>query len=911
MAETVATHDFLGPPTQAGDLGTLAHYRVIDELGKGGMGYVFRAEDSKLQRSVALKVMNQKIAATSNSRQRFLHEARAMAAVRHDNVATIFEVGESDGTPFMAMEMLQGGTLETFNKDKHRLSYEKIIEYARQITRGLSAAHRQGIVHRDIKPANIWIEEGIDRIKILDFGLALASTPVDHLSGRGAVIGTPGYLSPEQARSEPLDDRSDLYSLGVVLYELATGQLPLQSSSVSGQLIAILAQRPLPVHELNPEIPKPLCDLIHRLLRKEPRLRPQSAHQLEVELERVREECHAKSEVAQAINKLQVGLNEMVSKSESGSIIDAIDEIPETIPDPLAAMPFSASGPVGAAHSGRFVVPSSAAEKQVAPTKPNWYVYAPLLAIVLVIVTVLPLTAFFFNRMGRSTEPILVTEIPAGKTASAKLPINLAPEPEGPEQPSPPAFVDQNRPSIGDTNPRKEVTAPRTSQQNPEPLAEQDQDSAYKNASPAVRAILEREAKKKKAAEQRKNLQNSPEPSIDPKQSPTRAATVAVNAITAGKASRDAEPEPGLNVKVVAAEVPTVEVSKEPMEEAQPESPSRQTTQRDPPESPEIEKDPEVPAPEPVLVKRWVSTSDGRGADVMVRNGAVNNFADKPTISVRTRNKVEVEHSYIRFDLASVEAVREKTEAAELFLIIDGDQPIEGTIRVHGIADPPIPVWPERKITWKVSFSETGLDQFPILAEQKFSFEPDNRASRVVRISSPGLAKFIVDAKHDVVTFALTGSNDQNNDRVEFFSSESPKNLAPRLRIVVPEPPPPDPLVGSLGKIRDAISQLRAVDESQQKKIAKLIDEKNFDKAIESVKELGKKFRDGRMPEKLKEQIKVQTREIAEAIEKVADQYEQASDKQEEQDNQPEQPKSDKTRSSQRDVQNDSSALNR
>ncbi len=406
MAETLATYDFLGPPTKAGDLGTLAHYRVIDELGKGGMGYVFRAEDSKLQRSVALKVMNQKIAATANSRRRFLHEARAMAAVHHDNVATIFEVGESGGTPFMAMEMLKGGTLETFNKEKRCLGYETIIEYARQIARGLAAAHAKGIVHRDIKPANIWIEDHNERIKILDFGLALASTPVDHLSGRGAVIGTPGYLSPEQARSEPLDDRSDLYSLGVVLYELATGQLPLQAGSVSGQLIAILAHRPTPIDELNPEIPKPLCDLIHRLLRKEPRMRPQSAVDLVAELEQVRIDCDAKSEVAQAISKLQVGLTQVVNKSEAGSILDAIDEFPNTISDPLAGIPTSGIPAVSAANSGRFVVPKQPPTKVA--TGPDWQVYGPLLVSVLGIITLLLAATFFFNRIGRSTDPFVV-----------------------------------------------------------------------------------------------------------------------------------------------------------------------------------------------------------------------------------------------------------------------------------------------------------------------------------------------------------------------------------------------------------------------------------------------------------------------------------------------------------------------
>ncbi|MGI9471813.1 MAG: serine/threonine-protein kinase, partial [Rubripirellula sp.] len=165
----MSSHDFLDPPTNDGDLGLLGHYRVLDELGKGGMGFVFRAQDVKLKRAVALKVMNQKIAATPNSRKRFIDEARAMAAVHHDNVVTIFEVGESKGTPFMAMEMLKGKTLESLNTSQERLGFEQVIDYARQISRGLAAAHHKGIVHRDIKPANIWIEAGTGRIKILDF----------------------------------------------------------------------------------------------------------------------------------------------------------------------------------------------------------------------------------------------------------------------------------------------------------------------------------------------------------------------------------------------------------------------------------------------------------------------------------------------------------------------------------------------------------------------------------------------------------------------------------------------------------------------------------------------------------------------------------------------------------------------
>ncbi|MCO8121548.1 serine/threonine protein kinase [Stieleria sp. TO1_6] len=343
MASADTKHDFLDPPTVAdGDqqqLGTLGHYRVIRELGKGGMGFVFLAEDTRLKRAVALKVMNQKIAATPGSRKRFISEARSMAAVHHDNVATIFEVGEHKGTPYMAMELLEGATLEDLKDRKEKPEFQELIGYARDIARGLAAAHAQGIVHRDIKPANIWLDTKTNRIKILDFGLALAQTPVDQLSGRGAVVGTPGYLSPEQARSEPLDDRSDLYSAGVVLYELATGALPLKSKTVAEQLIAILVHAPKPLRERNEKIPQPLADLIHRLMAKEPRDRVASAALLESELDRVAVECESKSEMAQAINQLQLGLEQAVKKRDSGdSGVDSIDS-GQSPPNPFESLP--------------------------------------------------------------------------------------------------------------------------------------------------------------------------------------------------------------------------------------------------------------------------------------------------------------------------------------------------------------------------------------------------------------------------------------------------------------------------------------------------------------------------------------------------------------------------------------------
>ncbi|WP_436714797.1 serine/threonine-protein kinase [Roseiconus lacunae] len=450
MSGTATQHDFLDPPQDgSGDLGTLAHYRVIRELGKGGMGYVFLAEDNKLKRQVALKVMNQKIAATPGSRKRFISEARTMAAVHHDNVATIFEVGEYKGTPFMAMELLEGSTLEDYRETHGEPDFHRIIDFARDMARGLAAAHQRGIVHRDIKPANIWLDTKTNRIKILDFGLALAQTPVDQLSGRGAVVGTPGYLSPEQARSEPLDDRSDLYSTGVVLYELATGKLPLKSKSVAEQLIAILAHHPVPVRERNDKIPQPLAELIEKLMAKEPRDRYDDARQLEASLDDVEKECESKSEMAQAISQLQAGLEQAVSKKQSD-----VPAANESTPNPFEALPDSlppasiaaASLPVGASASGSGANPVFAAATPPAPSaavasaasqaskagraksgaglSTSQIVMIAVAAVAVLLLITIPLVVYFTasSAIARQQDATVVTETADGNAAANSQP---------------------------------------------------------------------------------------------------------------------------------------------------------------------------------------------------------------------------------------------------------------------------------------------------------------------------------------------------------------------------------------------------------------------------------------------------------------------------------------------------------
>lgn len=308
-------YEFLDPPQRDGELGRLGPYRVLSLLGQGGMGAVFHARDSRLKRHVALKMMQKKWASTVVGRKRFVEEARSMAAVHHDNVATIFEVGVHRGVPFMAMEMLKGQPLDKLIKTVKKFSYQDVLRLAGEVARGLAAAHACGIIHRDIKPANIWIEEPTGRAKILDFGLAIAGSSFDRFSARGSVLGSPAYLSPEQSRGEPLDDRTDLYSLGVVLYQMSAGRLPSMAKTIPEQLIFNICHLPTPLQQRNPEIPVPLCELIHRLLDKEPRNRPNSALDLETLVEKVGRQCLTESQAA--LNIVTEGEEKPTGRQES------------------------------------------------------------------------------------------------------------------------------------------------------------------------------------------------------------------------------------------------------------------------------------------------------------------------------------------------------------------------------------------------------------------------------------------------------------------------------------------------------------------------------------------------------------------------------------------------------------------
>jgi urea transport system substrate-binding protein len=252
------------------------------------MGLVYQAEDTRLGRQIALKVMHPNLTVQTHARERFLREARAMAALRNDHVVTIYEVSEAADSPYLAMEFLLGETLDARLQRDGRLPVSEIVRIGGEIAIGLAAAHEHGLVHRDIKPANIWLEAESGRVKILDFGLA---RQVDNRLGvtrEGDILGTPHYMAPEQALGEAIDGRCDLFSLGVVLYRLCTGELPFEGVSLTAVLMAIAMDAPRPVRECNGAIPESLADLVMGLLEKDATRRPASASEVVAALSTIR-----------------------------------------------------------------------------------------------------------------------------------------------------------------------------------------------------------------------------------------------------------------------------------------------------------------------------------------------------------------------------------------------------------------------------------------------------------------------------------------------------------------------------------------------------------------------------------------------------------------------------------------------
>ncbi len=287
---------FLQPSSKPGSIGVLAHYEVLSVLGQGAFGIVFKAFDEKLHRLVAIKVMNPQLASTSPPRKRFLREARAAAAIRHENVVQVYSV-EEQPLPYLVMEFIDGQTLKEKLDGAGPLETPEILHIARQIASGLAAAQAMGLIHRDIKPANILLEQGAEqRVKISDFGLARAADDAS-MTSTGVISGTPMYMAPEQATGQTLDHRADLFSFGSVLYQMCCGRPPFRAANTIAVLRRVVEDTPRPLPEIWPDIPDWLVVIVTKLHAKNPADRYQSAKEVADLLARCQSELQLKGEV--------------------------------------------------------------------------------------------------------------------------------------------------------------------------------------------------------------------------------------------------------------------------------------------------------------------------------------------------------------------------------------------------------------------------------------------------------------------------------------------------------------------------------------------------------------------------------------------------------------------------------------